>query len=65
MVKAQKEKDFYSLKEVADILGVSVRSLYRYIDDEKLRAVKVGYWRVYKEDLDRFLRKVESVRTQK
>lgn len=65
MAKAHKEKDFYSLKEVADILGVSVRSLYRYIDDEKLRAVKVGYWRVYKEDLDKFLRKVENIRTQK
>lgn len=64
-MKKAKDKDYYSLQEVAKILGVSVRSLYRYIDSGRLRAVKVGYWRVNKADLDNFLRKFENTRVQK
>lgn len=51
------DKDYYSLQEVAKILGISVRSLYRYIDSRRLRAVKVGYWRIGRQDLAEFLRK--------
>lgn len=64
-MKKAKDKDFYSLQEVAKILDISVRSLYRYIDSGRLRAVKVGYWRVDKADLDKFLRKFANTRAQK
>ena len=49
-------KEFYTLKEIEDLLSISQRSLYRWIKDGKLKAVKVGYlWRVSKKDLQEFL----------
>lgn len=42
----------YTLQEVAKILKVSERTLYRWIKDGKLKAHKVGRnWRVKEEDL--------------
>lgn len=45
----------YSLKEVATILRVSARSVFRYIHAKKLAATKIGYWRISEGDLKRFL----------
>ena len=45
----------YSLKEVAEILRVSERSVFRYIHSGKLRASKIGYWRIAESDLKEFL----------
>lgn len=45
---------FYTLNEVADILRVSRRTIYRYIKMGKLKAVKVhGQWRVSSEEIKR------------
>ncbi len=48
---------FYTPREVAAILGVSVRTVYRLIGDGRLRAKRVGQrnTRVYGADLARFL----------
>ncbi len=51
------EQKFLTLKEVAKILRVSERSMFRYIHSGKLRASKVGYWRINKKDLDLFIKK--------
>ena len=46
----------YSIDEVVKILQVTNRSVYSYIKDGKLKAVKVGkYWRVTRENLEAFL----------
>lgn len=46
----------YTLEEVADILKVTKRSLYNYIQAGKLKAIKVGrYWRVSEESLKAFI----------
>lgn len=46
----------YTLDEVQDILKVTQRTVYNYINSGKLKAVKMGkYWRVRHEDLDAFL----------
>jgi len=48
----------YSLYEIQDILGVSYRSLLRYIDAGKLKAVKFGrLWKVSETDLKAFMTK--------
>ncbi len=45
----------YRLDEVKDILQVTRRTVYRYIKEGKLRAVKPGkYWLVRADELDRF-----------
>jgi len=46
---------FLTLKEVAKKLRVSKRSIYRYIGIGKIKAVKVGYWRISEKDLARFI----------
>lgn len=50
------DKKVYTLDEVAEILSVTKRTVYSYVKDGKLEAVKVGkFWRVRKDQLDRFL----------
>lgn len=46
----------YTLDEIADILKLTKRSLYTYVKNGKLKAVKVGkYWRVSEENFKDFL----------
>lgn len=49
------KKPFYSPQEVADLLGVKVRTVYRWIREDKLTAVKVGQWRISESELQRLL----------
>lgn len=51
------EIKLYTIDEVVEILKVTRRTVYAYIKDGKLEAVKVGrYWRVKAEALETFLR---------
>ena len=52
----KEERDFYTLQEVADKLRVHERTILRYIENERLHAIKTGYWRIPKESYDKFLR---------
>lgn len=46
----------YTLDEVADILTLTKRTLYTYIKEGKLKAVKIGReWRVSEETLRKFI----------
>lgn len=46
----------YTLDEIADILKLTKRSLYTYVKNGKLKAVKVGkHWRVSEENFKDFL----------
>ncbi len=46
----------YTLNEVADALKLTRRTLYTYIKQGKLKAVKIGkYWRVSEADLREFI----------
>lgn len=46
----------YTLDEVADILKVTKRTLYTYVKEGKLPAVKMGkYWRVSADALQGFI----------
>ena len=52
----QKERIVYKLQELVKILGVSVRTLRKYIKSGELRAVKIGRnYLVRPQDLDDFL----------
>ena len=50
-----KEK-FLSLEDARKILGVSERSMYRYIHDGRLKAYKIGYWKIKERDLQEFIK---------
>ena len=46
----------YTLEELVEVLQVTRRTLYNYIKEGKLKAVKVGkYWRVREDQLRDFL----------
>lgn len=46
----------YTLLELSEILNVTVRSLYNYINSGKLKAVKIGgEWRVTEKNLMDFI----------
>ncbi len=47
---------FYSTDEVADMLKVSKRTVFRFIHGGQLHALKIGHgWKVSQEDLSQFL----------
>ena len=46
-----------TLKEVAERLRVSERSVFRYIHDGKLKATKIGYWRISEKALEDFIQR--------
>lgn len=50
------EIKIYSIEEVAEILKISRRTIYTYLKEGKLVAVKIGkYWRVTQENLEAFI----------
>jgi len=52
-------------QEVAKRLRVSERSVMRYIHAGKLRATKIGYWRISEKDLKDFLEGGVNIRKRK
>jgi len=55
----------YRIGEAKKILGVSERSMYRYLKDGKLRATKIGYWRISEADLKKFISDSTNVHPHK
>lgn len=55
------EEKFYTVPEIAELLKVSERSINRYIKSGKLKASKIGWWRIKKSDLDEFLNKTSNL----
>ena len=51
----------FTLKETAKILRVSERTIMRYLKSGKLKASKVGQWRIKQSDLEKFLKKNSNV----
>lgn len=48
--------DFLTVQEVADLLRLSVLTLYKYIKEGDLEAVEFGgHYRVSKNSLDKFI----------
>lgn len=45
---------FLTVKEVADRLNVCERTIIRNIKQKKLRAAKIGHWRVKEADVEVF-----------
>lgn len=48
--------NYYTPQEVADKLKLNVRTLYKWIREDKLKAVKIGdVWRISETELSRLL----------
>ena len=47
-------QEFYTIKEIAKILGFKERSVRQWVVDGKIKAIKVfSEWRIPKEELER------------
>ena len=55
----------FTLKETAKILRVSERTIMRYLKSGKLKASKVGQWRIKESDLEKFLKQNSNVKKKK
>lgn len=56
------ELRYYSNEEVAEILGVSTRTIYNYLVSGKLRGYKVGgAWKFKAQDIDDFVTSQEKI----
>ena len=51
-----------TIKEVAKYLRVSERSVNRYIEAGRLKASKIGQWRIFRKDLEDFLIKNKNIK---
>ena len=56
----KQEDKLLTIEEVAKILRVSSRSVNRYIESGRLKASKLGVWRIKQSDLDRFLEETSN-----
>ncbi len=45
---------FLTIKEVAQRMNVCRRTIIRHIQQKKLRASKMGHWRIKETDLEKF-----------
>lgn len=51
------QDQYYSIEEVSKLLKVAYLTVYRWVQDKKLVALKAGkQYRIKKEDLDIFLK---------
>ncbi len=46
----------YTIEEITDILKVTRRTIYKYIKNGSLKAIKIGkYWRIKRVDLQKIV----------
>lgn len=51
-------EELYTPQEVAKMLKVSLRAVYKWIHEGKLKSKKIGtLWRISKDDLEEFIEK--------
>ncbi|MFA5686416.1 MAG: helix-turn-helix domain-containing protein [Candidatus Paceibacterota bacterium] len=51
----------FTIEEVAELLRVSTRTVTRYIETGKLKASKIGAWRIKETDLKEFLEQTSNI----
>lgn len=55
----------FTIEEIAKILRVHTRTVTRYIEAGKLRASKLGVWRIKQSDLNAFLEETSNIRSKR
>ena len=54
------EKEMYKIKEVARILDISERTVYKFMNEGKIRAIRVGgQWRIPKSEVEKYTKALE------
>ncbi len=58
-------KTLLNVREAAALLRVSERTIFRYIHKGKLKASKVGSWRINENDIHSFLKQTSNITSNK
>jgi len=61
---SKQEDRLLTIEEVAEMLRVSPRSVNRYIESGRLKASKIGVWRIKQSDLDKFLEETSNIKKE-
>jgi excisionase family DNA binding protein len=52
-------KEFYSVKEVAQIFGLTPNTVYSLLKGKQLAGCRIGRsWRIYKSEIEKFIQGV-------
>ena len=54
-------KGYLTVEQVAEQLGLSEYRIRELIREKKIRAVKIGQWRIKPEDLDKFIKSRHNI----
>ncbi|MFA5024480.1 MAG: helix-turn-helix domain-containing protein [Patescibacteria group bacterium] len=54
----------FTINEIAKILRVHSRTINRYIESGRLKASKLGVWRIKQSDLGAFLEETSNIRAK-
>lgn len=54
-IKEKSDIKYYTTTEVASILKVTQRSIYKFLESGELRAFKLAGWRIAEDDLQAFI----------
>ena len=61
--KIDMQSPLLNLEELAEYIGVSNTTVYRYIKQKKIPALKIGHlWKFRKERIDEWLKEQEMVK---
>ena len=61
MPKDKRQAEYYTAKELAELLSLNVMTIYRYIDAGTLKAYKIGKeFRIEKAEFERFMNKAKT-----
>jgi len=60
-----KIEKLFTIEEIANILRVHTRTVTRYIESKKLKASKIGEWRIKESELNSFLENTSNVKKTK
>lgn len=55
----------FTIEEIAKILRVHTRTVTRYIEAGRLKASKLGVWRIKQSDLNTFLEDTSNIQKKK
>ncbi len=59
------KKKFFTVKEIADSFQIHERTVYRAIKAKKLKATKIGAWRISMEDIEDFIKRSTNTHNAK
>jgi excisionase family DNA binding protein len=57
-------EEYFTIEQAAKKLGLSYKTIFRYIHAKKIEATKVGYWRIKKKELENFVKRSSNLRSK-